>query len=235
MQNKYWVYKLTSPSGRVYIGITSNIIKRFAFYKNHHLLKQTAIYNSIAKYGWDSHIKEILYISLEKEEAEEKEIELIKFYKEQKKCLNLTDGGLICPQKETNPKSKIVYQYDLDGNFIKEWESIFSIEMDTEFNATNIGKVCRKRSYYQYGYLWSFKEDVEKGIIPYYIKKPGNRRRELLLLNNKGEIIKTFQSVKEAINTCKLKNPKRNILKSIRKKIPDVNGNYWKYKKQEYE
>lgn len=232
MQNSYWVYKFTSPSGKVYIGITSNIIKRFSFYKNHHLLNQTAIYNSIAKYGWDAHIKEILFISLTREQAEQKEIELIKYYKENKQSLNLTDGGLKPPIRDINPKSKPVYQYDLEGTFIKEWENIASIELNTNFNSSNIGRVCRKKTYYQHKFLWIFKEDVEKGILPVYVKPLGNRRKSLLLKDSNDNVVASFNTVKEAISTCGLVNPKRSILKSIKNKTPDINGNYWDYNKK---
>jgi len=194
------------------------------------MVKQTAIYNSIVKYGWDNHIKEILFISLTREEAEEKEIELIKFYKENKKSLNLTDGGFNAYINDINPKSRQVYQYDLDGNFIKEWDSIFDIEVELSLHSTNIGRVCRKKTYYQYGFLWIFKSDVNKGLIPIYNKPLGNRRKKLIVLDSLGNIIKEYASMKEAVANCGLKNARINILICRRKNIPDSNGNYWKSK-----
>jgi len=232
MTNKYWVYKITSPSGKIYIGITSNIIKRFCFYRNNFDEKQTIIYNSIKKYGWDAHIKEILYISLFKEEAEQKEIDLIKFYKNNKVSLNITDGGLCASSANyIDPRAKQVLQCDLDGNIIKEWESINSIEIILNFSSTNIGRVCRKKTFYQHGYLWIFKKDFEDGIVPIYTDRVTTRKgKEVLLLNSKKEFIREYNSIKEALRTYSLKNVKRNIYRSLILKIQDKNGNYWEYK-----
>lgn len=55
------IYKITSPSGHVYIGQSKNIHKRWKAYKNCFCKTQPAIYNSILKYGPDAHIFEIIH------------------------------------------------------------------------------------------------------------------------------------------------------------------------------
>ena len=77
--NDYCVYKHTSPSGKVYIGITcQNPLKRWkngqGYITNDHF------YRAIMKYGWDNIKHEILFDHLTQEEAEKKEIELISLY-----------------------------------------------------------------------------------------------------------------------------------------------------------
>lgn len=54
------IYKITSPSKRVYIGQSVNIKKRFNSYKNLHCKGQTIIYNSFLKYGVNNHNFEII-------------------------------------------------------------------------------------------------------------------------------------------------------------------------------
>lgn len=56
------IYKILSPSGKVYIGQSINIYKRWLYvYKNSKLTnRQPKLYNSLSKYGWDAHQKEIL-------------------------------------------------------------------------------------------------------------------------------------------------------------------------------
>lgn len=54
------IYKITSPSKRIYIGQSVNIQKRFIKYKNLHCKSQPRLYNSIKKYGYDRHKIEIL-------------------------------------------------------------------------------------------------------------------------------------------------------------------------------
>lgn len=79
MEN-YTVYKHTSPSGKVYIGITQQKPEyRWNCGKGYKL--QQYFYNAIQKYGWDNFKHEILFEGLSKEEACQKEIELIAEYK----------------------------------------------------------------------------------------------------------------------------------------------------------
>jgi len=54
------IYKITSPSKRVYIGQSINIEKRFMSYNGLRCKKQTILYNSFLKYGVEKHNFEIL-------------------------------------------------------------------------------------------------------------------------------------------------------------------------------
>jgi len=55
------IYKITSPSGKVYIGYSKNIIKRFREYKSldQKIIGQPYIYRSLKKYGVTAHRFEI--------------------------------------------------------------------------------------------------------------------------------------------------------------------------------
>ena len=54
------IYKITSPSGKIYIGQTTNFIKRKNYYKNGAKPYQVRIYNSLEKYGYDAHTIEFI-------------------------------------------------------------------------------------------------------------------------------------------------------------------------------
>jgi group I intron endonuclease len=54
------IYKITSPSGRIYIGQSVNIEHRKSCYKRLRCVAQPRIYNSLIKYGWEKHKFEIL-------------------------------------------------------------------------------------------------------------------------------------------------------------------------------
>lgn len=105
-EKKFFVYKHTSPSGKVYIGITSRNPKRRwkhgSGYSNNPYFT-----HAIQKYGWENFKHEILYEGLSKEEACEKEIELIKKYDStnHNKGYNITIGGEYnSPSKEGREK-----------------------------------------------------------------------------------------------------------------------------------
>lgn len=75
---EYTVYKHTSPSGKVYIGITGTTPqKRWAAGYRH----SPHFYAAIKKYGWGNIKHEILADRLPKEVAEKMEVELIARYK----------------------------------------------------------------------------------------------------------------------------------------------------------
>ena len=76
----YIVYKHTAPNNKVYIGITSKTAKERwrngkGYAHSEHFL------NAINKYGWENIKHEVLFENLTQEEAEKKEVELIKKYK----------------------------------------------------------------------------------------------------------------------------------------------------------
>ena len=54
------IYKITSPSGKIYIGQTTNYSKRYNAYKNHKCKLQPKLFASIEKYGFINHTIEIL-------------------------------------------------------------------------------------------------------------------------------------------------------------------------------
>lgn len=55
------IYKLTSPSGRSYIGQSINLEKRLNTYKNQGCSGQRLLHRAILKYGWENIKVEILY------------------------------------------------------------------------------------------------------------------------------------------------------------------------------
>ena len=94
MASDFCLYKHTSPNGKVYIGITcQNPTERWGKGKGYN--KQFLFYRAIQKYGWENFKHEILFKNLSKEEACQKEIELIAKYKSNNPEFgyNITSGG----------------------------------------------------------------------------------------------------------------------------------------------
>lgn len=99
------IYKITSPSNRVYIGQAYNFSNRRVLYQNQfEKISQglpvkvcPMLMNSFCKYGIDTHTIEIIEVCC-KEELDEKEIyyiELLKtFHLDNPQGMNLTRGGL---------------------------------------------------------------------------------------------------------------------------------------------
>ena len=90
----YTVYKHTSPAGKVYIGITSQ--RPEVRWRNGKKYEHNEHFNAaIQKYGWDKFRHEILFEGLTREEAVQKEVELIAYHKSNQKeyGYNITPGG----------------------------------------------------------------------------------------------------------------------------------------------
>lgn len=66
---KIGIYKITSPKGKIYIGQSKHIEKRFYYYQRGRCEQQRKLYNSLFKHGWENHIFEII------EECEESELD----------------------------------------------------------------------------------------------------------------------------------------------------------------
>jgi group I intron endonuclease len=94
------IYKITNPSGKIYVGQTSKTAHlRTIQYKSvrRKRINITAIISSIEKYGWDAHFFEVIEDGIPNELLNEREIywiaELKTYYLENKNGLNLTKGG----------------------------------------------------------------------------------------------------------------------------------------------
>ena len=94
MERKYTVYKHTSPSGKVYIGITSIGVAR-RWQNGNGYKTQPVFHRAIIKYGWKNIKHEILLDNISEEEAKLKEKEYISFYNSNNPSggYNRTAGG----------------------------------------------------------------------------------------------------------------------------------------------
>ena len=57
--------------------------------------------------------------------------------------------------------SKQVLQYDLNGNFIKEWQSVMEIQRQLNYKASNISSYCSGKKKSAYGYIWKYASNCD--------------------------------------------------------------------------
>lgn len=96
IKRSVYIYKITSPTNKIYIGQTIDLITRKSKYKTLKCKSQPRIYNSLNKYGWDKHTFEILeeIQDIDYNIINEKEIYWINFYNSTgKNGLNCRSGG----------------------------------------------------------------------------------------------------------------------------------------------
>lgn len=90
------IYKLTSPSGWVYVGQTSNFKRRMQGHKDdaaNHRDSCVLLCRAIRKYGWENFTKEILACDIPGNLVDEIEVSLISKYKILGASYNIESGG----------------------------------------------------------------------------------------------------------------------------------------------
>lgn len=161
----YKIYCHTNKiNGKKYIGQTNQSLKD-RWGENGKRYKGQVFYLAIKKYGWDNFEHELLFDNLSQEEANQKEIELIKLYNTTDKNYgyNITEGGhsntLTEAQKEK--RRQLNYQMWEDGTFKaiintpvycvelnKDFESALDAERKTGIDNSTIQKTCKKQRSY---------------------------------------------------------------------------------------
>lgn len=144
---------------------------------------------------------------ISQEEAFSLEIDAISHFKRIIKggiLCNITEGGRNSVYNnlgELNPHSKKVYQYDLNGFFIKEWIGLRSIGRKLNINYNTIGDCCRSNktsdftNYSAHNFMW-FYDYKGSSIKPYKFKNSNCKKCYVYNLNTL-TLIEKFNSIKE--------------------------------------
>lgn len=120
------IYKITSPTKRVYIGQSDDIFRRFSSYKNLQCKTQPKLYNSFRKHGVDKHVFEIVCeCDIENLDSYER------YYQELYNCIS-SKHGLNCVLKET-------------GKLRRVYNEEYSLKMSKIFKGREFSKETRKK------------------------------------------------------------------------------------------
>ena len=118
------IYKIPTPKGKIYVGQSINIERRFKEYKTLKCSQQPKIYYSLKKYGQENHIFEIVEECV-LEQLNEKEKYYKLFYNSIDEGLNceLYDNGVGPRSQEVKDKISKFHKgnkYNLGKNVLKK-------------------------------------------------------------------------------------------------------------------
>ena len=202
LNNTYTVYMHKNKiNSKVYIGITSKL-PQLRWGKNGKGYKSQIFYNAILKYGWDNFEHKILYTGLSNDDANSKEIELISVYKSNnhKYGYNVSIGGdkSVKGLYDISKNNRHIFQYDLKGNFIKEWKSINSIKRDLGIENCNIISCCNGRLGYCNNFQWRYTYYEKLDIAKTRSQKIKESKYKIVYqYDYNGNFLKSYDSVIE--------------------------------------
>jgi len=123
---------------------------------------------------------------------------------------------------------KPVLQYDLDGKFIREWESAVDAGKELKISYSDINRSCKKEGYTSAGFQWQYKVGEVKMEINKYVKPENGSNVEVIQMTKEGEQIKEFKSIMDASRQTGILNSSINNCLSSRSQ--SAGGYKWKYK-----
>lgn len=144
----YYIYKVTSPSDKVYIGITKNYADRKRKHKNNMKsnqprIKRRKFVRACKKYGWDNMIFEHIFCAFNEKLAKDIEIELIKKFNSYDKGYNMTLGGDFAATKDLSVKDLDEIRVLLEATT----ESLAKIATKYGLHASQVLSVQRNEAY----------------------------------------------------------------------------------------
>lgn len=197
---KYIVYCTTcTESGKIYIGVhgtenpeifdgyIGNGLKVGYSIKNPH----TAFQHAIKKYGYSKFKRSTLYVFDNKIEAYNKEAEIVTLdFVKRRDNYNVSIGGI-----QAGIVYDSLYQYDINGNFIREWDSVKETVEYYGCNSNRFNMAIKdKRS--AFNCFWS-KEYVEKLDVSQYRK---SKHSEIYCYEENGDFYSLYESVKDIMD-----------------------------------
>lgn len=235
------IYKIISPSGKIYIGQSKDIEYRKRWYSRMYGKQQPKLYNSIKKYGWKNHIFEIIE-EYPLEQLNEKEIYWKQYYLDQvngnwKKVMfcNLYDSGGGPLSKETKQKmsNTRIGHKDSDETRLKKSNS-FKGRKGSEKQKKAVSNWWNKNPNRSLEFCIELgrKKSINSKPSPSQLRKTPHlthkNNKEVFQLDVNFNIINTFISIAEASRKTKTRSD--SISACCRGVQKSAGGYIWKYK-----
>ena len=232
MELKYIFYiTVNSINGKFYFGVHRTNPQVFDGYIGCGIARQSqatldiAFHRAVKKYGYDNFKRTTIKVFDTEEEAYEFEKLIVTpTLLKSKQCYNTTIGGI---GGGNEIQKKTVYQFDLNGNFIRSYKSARDAAMavspdNQDTIRASIKNCCLGTSYSSCGFFWSYyKEFIKKEDYQNNINRRKNKIAQYTL---SGKFLRYYDNITEARNATGL----RNLYSSIRGEC-SIGGFQWRY------
>lgn len=213
LSNNYIVYKHTSPSGKVYVGITHQKASR-RWREGKGYMNCIKFKHAINKYGWDNLKHEIVARYLTMDEAVALERDLIKHYMDLKKSYNIALGGECGPVTEEHRKHLS--------------ESKMGKSMHPNTRAALLKAITGRKASLETRHKLSVSNTGKHHTKESRMKMSKSHSKEVVQIDKKtGDIIAKYSSAKEAAKAINFYAA--NITRCCRDNTKSCKGFKWKY------
>lgn len=244
------IYKITSPSGKVYIGQSVNIEQRIKKHINCIYKYDYALYRSLRKYGIEQHkIETVLELSenISVNWLNYWEQFFIDFYRgagcELMNMINANGKG----NHTTETKEKLsksiksawkdpvkrfnflknstrrvkVNQYSLNGELVRVWNSITEAACSLNVKVCHISSCCKGKKKSIGGYLWSYLDEIPR---EYFVDKG---EKAIKQYDSSYNFIRVWPSARQAYFSTGI--TQQNIVACLKNRRNLAGGYIWKY------
>lgn len=144
-------------NGKVYIGQSINIENRKIEHLSHAGCDKTKFHRALLAYG-ENNFKWSILEKCDKNKLNEREIYWISVYNSFNNGYNMTSGG-------DGAERKAISQYDLQGNYIRDYDSITEASLDLKIPMSNISQAITKNGNHKSagGFQWTYKGNPPPG------------------------------------------------------------------------
>lgn len=204
-EKPYIVYMHIAPNGKKYIGVTKASLSR-RWSAGNGYRQSPHFWSAIQKYGWDNFQHAVLYWRLSKEEAEEKERELIKRFKttDREYGYNIEGGGFL--NKEVSAETREKLKHRMTGKHASE-------ETRKKMSESHSGTKC-------HFYGVPVTEETKA-----YLRKL--RSKPVEQIDADGNIVNVYPSMKDAAKAFGV--TRQAIASSARGVRSKAVGYYWRF------
>ena len=212
-------------NGKSYIGKTTNFERR-KYTHIHGNGNHSLFHKAIKEYGSDCVSWEVLETTDSAEKAKELEKKYIKqFHSLHPNGYNVAVGG---QGTGTSYCAKAVVSFDLNGKYLKRYDSAVDVEIEDGNNAGDVGLCCKGKAKRSGDKLFMYESDYLKYGPPKPYEKPEPYMRAIVQCDLNGNLIAEFKSLNEAsVKTGTSRTSISGVLSRIYKQ---ANGFIWAYK-----
>lgn len=232
------LYRHTSPSGKVYIGISKDIKVRWSGHGRRYLSYNSIFGKAILKYGWNNIKHEVLIANLSKEEANRLETQFIQYYKSLGISYNITDGGEGTTGRVVSEETRLKMKKSAKGWSRQAIEASLLSRKNPDYYKASLAKAheawkgshhsdVAKKKISNKARGRDMSKAVEASRRSIFDRGKG-KRKCILQCGLNGDLINEFTSITEAMKF--LNKSSKSISNCLSGKAKTAFGYIWKYK-----